>query len=86
MATKKNELVKTSPEYKATKENFVKCGQARWDMIRLVQDVCLELNDNNCLESTLVHLCYEVVAKDAPFQVALKKMRELEPCTCDNDD
>ena len=90
MTTKKPQLVGTNEtQLDAQAELVRKLGSERWEIIRLVQDVGLDLTNQNCLEDTFVYLCHEVVKRDKPFQIALERLRELTPCTCheheDND-
>ena len=90
MTTKKPQLVGTNETPLDAQKNLVqKLGSERWEVIRLVQDVGLALNLNNCLEDPFVYLCHEVVKRDKPYQIALERLRELTPCTCheheDND-
>ena len=91
MTTKKPALVKTdivhsNPELDAQKALFKKYGQERWDIIKLIKDVAPHATINNQLEDTIVNLCYQVVEKDKPFQDVVKRLWELEPCTCDKHD
>mgnify|MGYP003140565828 CR=1 FL=1 len=89
MTTKKPELARTDSALDAQKDLVQKLGQERWDIIRLVQDVGLDLSLQNSLEDTFVYLCHEVVKRDRPYQTAINRLRELTPCTChehDNDD
>lgn len=89
MATKKPAIVKTDSALEAQRDLVQKLGSERWEVIRLVQDVGLDLNLNNCLENPFVYLCHEVVKRDKPYQIALERLRELTPCTChehDDDD
>ena len=82
MTTKKPALVKTNSALEAQRDLVQKLGSERWEVIRLVQDVGLDLNLNNCLENPFVYLCHEVVKRDKPYQIALERLRELTPCTC----
>ena len=91
MATKKPALVKTdivhsNPELDAQKALFKKYGQARWDIIKLIKDIAPLTTVDNYLEDTIVHLCYQVVEKDKPFQDTIERLQKLEPCTCDEHD
>ena len=89
MATKKPAIVKTDSALDAQRALVQKLGSERWKIIRLVQDVGLDLTLNNCLEDPFVYLCHEVVKRDKPYQIALERLRELTPCTChehDDDD
>ncbi len=89
MTTKKPAIVKTDSALDAQRDLVQKLGSERWEVIRLVQDVGLDLTLNNCLEDPFVFLCHEVVKRDKPYQIALERLRELTPCTChdhDNDD
>ena len=89
MTTKKTQIVRTDSALDAQRDLVQKLGSERWEVIRLVQDVGLDLTLNNCLEDPFVFLCHEVVKRDKPYQIALERLRELTPCTChdhDNDD
>ena len=89
MTTKKPAIVKTDSALDAQRDLVQKLGSERWEVIRLVQDVGLDLTLNNCLEDPFVFLCHEVVKRDKPYQIALERLRELTPCTChehDDDD
>ncbi len=86
MTTKKPAIVKTDSALEAQRDLVQKLGSERWEVIRLVQDVGLDLNLNNCLEDPFVYLCHEVVKRDKPYQIALERLRELTPCTCDEHD
>jgi|TARA_R100000455_G_scaffold31256_1_gene24233 hypothetical protein len=89
MTTKKTEIVITDTAIDAQRDLVQKLGSKRWEVIRLVQDVGLDLTLENCLEDPFVYLCHEVVKRDKPYQIALERLRELTPCTCheheDND-
>ena len=89
MTTKKTEIVITDTAIDAQRDLVQKLGSKRWEVIRLVQDVGLDLTLQNCLEEPFVYLCHEVVKRDKPYQIALERLRELTPCTCheheDND-
>ena len=89
MTTKKTEIVITDTAIDAQRDLVQKLGSKRWEVIRLVQDVGLDLTLENCLEDPFVYLCHEVVKRDKPYQIALERLRELTPCTChkhDDDD
>ena len=86
MTTKKTQIVRTDSALDAQRDLVQKLGSERWEVIRLVQDVGLDLTLNNCLEDPFVFLCHEVVKRDKPYQIALERLRELTPCTCDDDD
>tara|TARA_B100000123_G_scaffold256101_1_gene219003 strand:- start:263 stop:532 length:270 start_codon:yes stop_codon:yes gene_type:complete len=89
MTTKKTEIVITDTAIDAQRDLVQKLGSERWEVIRLVQDVGLDLTLENCLEDPFVYLCHEVVKRDKPYQIALERLRELTPCTChkhDDDD
>tara|TARA_B100000424_G_scaffold185649_1_gene143981 strand:- start:2 stop:271 length:270 start_codon:yes stop_codon:yes gene_type:complete len=89
MTTKKPAIVKTDSALDAQRDLVQKLGSERWEVIRLVQDVGLDLTLQNCLEDPFVYLCHEVVKRDKPYQIALERLRELTPCTChehDDDD
>ena len=86
MATKKTEIVRTDTALDAQRDLVQKLGSERWQAIRLVQDVGLDLTLNNCLEDPFVFLCHEVVKRDKPYQTALDRLRDLTPCTCDEHD
>ena len=88
MTTKKTEIVITDTAIDAQRDLVQKLGSERWEVIRLVQDVGLDLTLENCLEDPFVYLCHEVVKRDKPYQIALERLRELTPCTCHehNDD
>ena len=82
----KTDIVRTDSELDAQRALFKKYGQERWDVIKLIKDVAPHATINNQLEDTLVNLCYQVVEKDKPFQDTVKRLWELEPCTCDEHD
>tara|TARA_Y100000114_G_C11529240_1_gene217199 strand:+ start:121 stop:390 length:270 start_codon:yes stop_codon:yes gene_type:complete len=87
MATKKTQLVRTNEkQIEVQKALFKKYGQERWDVIKLIKDVAPHATVDNYLEDTIVHLCYEVIKKDKPFQDVVKRLWELDPCTCDKHD
>ena len=86
MATKKPAIVKTDSALEAQRALVQKLGSERWKIIRLVQDVGLDLTLNNCLEDPFVYLCHEVVKRDKPYQVALDRLHDLTPCTCHEHD
>ncbi len=92
MTTKKPALVKTDivgtneTQLDVQRALFKKYGQERWDIIKLIKDIAPLTTVNNHLEDTIVHLCYQVVEKDKPFQDTLERLYELEPCTCDEHD
>ena len=86
MTTKKTQIVRTDSALDAQRDLVQKLGSERWEVIRLVQDVGLDLTLNNCLEDPFVFLCHEVVKRDKPYQIALERLRELTPCTCDEHD
>lgn len=89
MTTKKPAIVKTDSALEAQRNLVQKLGSERWEVIRHVQDVGLDLTLQNCLEDPFVFLCHEVVKRDKPYQIALERLRELTPCTChehDDDD
>ena len=82
MTTKKTQIVRTDSALDAQRDLVQKLGSERWEVIRLVQDVGLDLTLQNCLEDPFVYLCHEVVKRDKPYQIALQRLRELTPCTC----